>query len=98
MTWRDTDPKVKEPSGGILRVWALGEYCDSVIEYLVKPWPNADWWEPTKYTEAGKFKNRLLANKYHETCTDGYLICVEVPQGGWPQWYLLKDNDYNIYW
>ncbi|MDD5190170.1 MAG: hypothetical protein PHE50_03910 [Dehalococcoidales bacterium] len=50
-----------------------------------------DTWDITKYEEAGKFKNIWYGSAWGSEREVAYMVCVKVPQNGWPQWSLTAD-------
>jgi hypothetical protein len=45
-------------------------------------------WDISKYAEAGKFANMWTGSAWRSEREVAYMICVKVPQGGWPVWLL----------
>lgn len=45
-------------------------------------------WDITKYAEAGRFQNKWVGSAWRSEREVAYMICVKVPQGGWPVWNL----------
>jgi hypothetical protein len=84
MEWVDWDP-TSDKSGGSGNTITIGI---SFIVELTDSFTFCDKWNMTKYAEAGRFKNTWEGLAWRSERSVAYMICVSVPQGGYPLWSL----------
>jgi len=85
MEWVDWDPQADQDYG------SGGQSVTIGISYIVEissTYTVRDKWDITKYAEAGKFKNSWRGSAWRSERNVAYMICVSVPEGGWPAWTL----------
>ncbi len=84
MAWVDWDP-TSDKSGGSGNTITIGI---SFIVELTDSFTFSDKWNITKYAEAGRFKNTWEGLAWRSERSVAYMVCVSVPQGGYPLWSL----------
>ena len=85
MEWVDWDPQADQDYG------SGGQSVTIGISYIVEissTYTVRDKWDITKYAEAGRFKNSWRGSAWRSERNVAYMICVSVPEGGWPVWNL----------
>lgn len=85
MQWVDWNPRSDRTIGHCDSI-TIGISYGAVLTYTATICKEG--WDITKYSEAGKFKNRWYGTAYSSEREVAYMVCVKVPQGGWPVWYL----------
>lgn len=87
MEWVDWNPRSDQTRGSCgsitLSVGALGIGISGTFTIC------KSGWDITKYAEAGKFANKWYGWVWPPSEREvAYMVCVKVPQGGWPVWGL----------
>jgi hypothetical protein len=88
MWWVDWNPRTDQAVGQCGSI-TIGISFGAVLTYTGTICKSG--WDITKYTEPGKFMNRWYGTAWWSEREVAYMVCVKVPQGGWPRWGLTAN-------
>lgn len=86
MEWFDWSPRSDVPSsqcstvGVSVSAFGLGISASHTVCPTM--------WDINKSAEARKFSNKWVGSAWRSEREVAYMVCVKVPQGGWPVWNL----------
>ncbi len=85
MEWVDWNPRADQSVGQCSSI-TIGISYIAVLTHTSTICSSG--WDITKYAEAGKFANKWYGTAWWSEREVAYMVCVKVPQGGWPIWAL----------
>jgi len=94
MEWVDWNPRSDQTVGQCTPI-TIGISYVAVLTYTATICQSG--WDITKYSEAGKFANRWYGHAWRSEREVAYMVCVKVPQGGWPIWQLTANYYTTLY-